>query len=47
MIASYSLLIEKTPEVTVPVVIERGSSLVGMTRTQMVSAFREIGVPEP
>ncbi len=46
MIASYSLLIEKTPEVTVPVVIERGSSLVGMTRTQMVSALREIGVPE-
>ena len=46
MIASDSLLIEKTPEVTVPVVIERGSSLVGMTRTQMVSALREIGVPE-
>jgi len=46
MIASDSLLIEKTPEVTVPVLIERGSSLVGMTRTQMVSALREIGVPE-
>jgi len=46
MIASDSLLIEKTAEVTVPVVIERGSSLVGMTRTQMVSALREIGVPE-
>ena len=46
MIESDSLLIEKTPEVTVPVVIERGSSLVGMTRTQMVSALREIGVPE-
>jgi 23S rRNA (adenine2503-C2)-methyltransferase len=46
MIASDNLLIEKTPEVTVPVVIERGSSLVGMTRTQMVSALREIGVPE-
>jgi 23S rRNA (adenine2503-C2)-methyltransferase len=46
MIVSDNLLIEKTPEVTVPVVIERGSSLVGMTRTQMVSALREIGVPE-
>ncbi len=46
MIVSDSLQIEKTPEVTVPVVIERGSSLVGMTRTQMVSALREIGVPE-
>ncbi len=46
MIVSDSLLIEKTPEVTVPVVIERGSSLVGMTRAQMVSALREVGVPE-
>ena len=46
MIVNDSLLIEKTPEVTVPVVIERGSSLVGMTRAQMASALREIGVPE-
>ena len=46
MILNDSLLIEKTPEVTVPVVIERGSSLVGMTRAQLASALREIGVPE-
>jgi 23S rRNA (adenine2503-C2)-methyltransferase len=44
--SSDSVLIEKTPEVTVPFAIERGSSLVGMTRTQMAAALRELGVPD-